>query len=197
MHVNRDDMTHFSSVVELQNIAELQDLVVDLVIFTQKLSQFRQRLNLDFDKYQADHISLRCNDIAVAERWRKGFLQCGSLMSESIINGRPICLFDLAQPITVLNWQIDCVELPYPGKKAYAHQGWEHVELVLPVAPEMLSVEARALLPQPLPGGFFVKESQPKGERERLPNPTLAITDGELTVKFHPFTLRDIVKSEH
>ncbi|NHB97465.1 VOC family protein [Photorhabdus stackebrandtii] len=190
-------MTHFSSVVELQNIAELQGLVADLAMFTQKLSQFRQRLNLDFDKYQADHISLRCHDMDVAERWRKGFLQCGSLMSESIINGRPICLFDLAQPITVLNWQIDCVELPYPGKKAYAHQGWEHVELVLPVAPEMLLAEARALLPQPLPTGFSVKESQPKGEQERLPNPTLAITDGEITVKFHPFTLRDIVKSEH
>ncbi|WP_445493615.1 VOC family protein [Photorhabdus sp. SF281] len=190
-------MTHFSSVVALQNIAELQDLVADLAIFEQKLVRFRQRLNLNVEQYQADHISLRCHDISVAERWRKGFLQCGSLMSESMINGRPICLFDLEHPITVLNWQIDCVELPYPGKKTYLHQGWEHVELVLPVAPEMLLAEARALLPQPLPAGFSVKESQPKGEQERLPNPTLAITDGEITVKCHPFTLRDIVKSEH
>ncbi|QXF33593.1 hypothetical protein CE143_10820 [Photorhabdus luminescens] len=28
-------------------------------------------------------------------------------------------------------------------------------------------------------------------------NPTLAIIDGEITVKFHPFTLREIVKNEH
>ncbi|OWO82671.1 VOC family protein [Photorhabdus luminescens] len=183
-------MTHFSSIVELQ------DLVADLAIFEQKLARFKQRLNLNVEQYQADHISLRCHDISVAERWRKGFLQCGSLMSESLINGRPICLFDLEHPIAVLNWQIDCVELPYPGKKTYLHQGWEHVELVLPVAPEILSTAVKALLPQPLPAGFSVKESQPKGEQERLPNPTLAITDSEITVKFHPFTLREIVKSE-
>ncbi|CAQ84571.1 MULTISPECIES: VOC family protein [Photorhabdus] len=183
-------MVHFSSIVELQ------DLVADLAIFAQKLARFKQRLNLHVEQYQADHISLRCHDISVAERWRKGFLQCGSLMSENMINGRPICLFDLAQPIAVLNWQIDCVELPYPGKKIYPHQGWEHVELVLPVAPEMLLAAANALLPQPLPTGFSVKQSQPKGERERLPNPTLAVTDGEITVKFHPFTLREMVKSE-
>ncbi|OWO82669.1 hypothetical protein B5C26_09845 [Photorhabdus luminescens] len=30
-----------------------------------------------------------------------------------------------------------------------------------------------------------------------MPNPTLAITDSEITVKFHPFTLREIVKNEH
>ena len=45
-------------------------------------------------------------------------MQCGTLLSESMINGRPICLFDLSQPLAVGPWQIDCVELPYPGRNA-------------------------------------------------------------------------------
>ncbi|OTA19583.1 metal-binding protein [Xenorhabdus beddingii] len=183
-------MTHFST------ISELQDLVADLSAFEQKLRQFSQRLGLHLVQYPADHISLRCNDPSMADRWRQGFLQCGSLMSENIINGRPICLFDLAQPITLLGWQIECVELPYPGNKHYVHQGWEHVELVLPVKPEQLMNEAHQLLPHPLPDGFRIKESYPRGDKERLPNPTLAVTDGEITMKFHPFSLKQIIKSE-
>lgn len=41
-----------------------------------------------------------------------------------------------------------------------------------------------------------LKQSSPKGEGERLPNPTLAITDGTVTIKFHPYSIRDIVASE-
>jgi len=29
-----------------------------------------------------------------------------------------------------------------------------------------------------------------------LPNPTLAVTDGEVTIKFHPHSIREIVASE-
>ncbi|BET96746.1 VOC family protein [Xenorhabdus taiwanensis] len=183
-------MTHFSI------ISELQDLVTDLYQFEQKLKQFGEYLGLEITQYAADHISLRCNDISIADRWRQGFLRCGQLLSESRINGRPICLFELSQPITLLGWQIDCVELPYPGKKQYVHEGWEHVEFVLPVPPEQLIHEAYKLLPDSLPAVFRTKESYPQGDNERLPNPTLAVTNGEVTIKFHPFSLKEIIKSE-
>ncbi len=183
-------MTYFST------IPELQDLAADLLPFEQKLKQFGEDLGLDLAQYSADHISLRCHQTSVAERWRQGFLQCGQLLSESVINGRPICLFELRQPITVLDWQIDCVELPYPSHKHYVHEGWEHVELVLPVSPEQLVHEAYTRLPDPLPDGCRTKESHPQGQHERLPNPTLAVTNGELTIKFHPFSLKEIIKSE-
>ncbi|WP_237386454.1 VOC family protein [Xenorhabdus sp. Sc-CR9] len=183
-------MIHFSTV------PELQDLAADLGVFAQKLKQFGEDSGLDFAQYPADHISLRCNQVSLAERWHQGFLQCGHLMSESIINGRSICLFELEQSIILLGWRIDCVELPYPSQKQYIHQGWEHIELVLPTQPEQLMDEAYRLLPDPLPEGFHTKESHPKGNNERLPNPTLAITNSEVTVKFHPFSIKDIVKSE-
>ncbi|MEB7499138.1 VOC family protein [Leclercia pneumoniae] len=181
-----------------QSIDELQDILADLPRFTRDFHALTQRLGLEIAPLAADHISLRCHQNATAERWRRGFEQCGELLSENIINGRPICLFKLHEPVCVAHWQFDVVELPWPGEKRYPHEGWEHIEIVLPGDPDGLNARALALLSdeglsQP---GIFVKCSSPKGERERLPNPTLAVTDGSVTVKFHPWTIEQIVASE-
>lgn len=85
----------------LHAIAELDDLVLDLPRFERALQQFAAELRLDLAAFTADHISLRCHQNATAERWRQGLMQCGRLLSESMINGRPICLFDLSQPLAV------------------------------------------------------------------------------------------------
>ncbi len=179
-------------------IAELTDLSLDLPRFEQALSRFAEKLHLDLSQFTADHISVRCHQNTTADRWRQGLLRCGSLLSESIIKGRPICLFDLQQPLKVGPWLIDCVELPYPGDKRYPHEGWEHVELVLSGEPATLYARALAHLPDDalLAPGIKLKQSSPQSEGERLPNPTLAITDGTVTIKFHPYSIREIVASE-
>ncbi|CNE09855.1 VOC family protein [Yersinia kristensenii] len=180
----------------LKGIVELSDLLTDLPRFEQKLVIFAAKLNLDLTQFSADHISLRCHQTETAQRWRRGLQRCGHLMSETQINGRPICLFDLTPALVVGPWQIDCVELPYPGKTHYPHEGWEHVELVLSGDSQTLMQRARALLPATLPDGVTIKFSSPQGEHERLANPTLAVSDGEVTIKFHPYTLRQIIDSE-
>ena len=185
-------MTHWHTV------DALQDIRADLPRFEAALQTLAARLALDITGLHADHISLRCHQKATAERWRAGFEQCGSLLSENMINGRPICLFRLDEPVCVGPWRFTLVELPWPGEKRYPHEGWEHIEIVLPGEPETLNARALALLAdeglsQP---GIFVKTSSPRGERERLPNPTLAVTDGQVTVKFHPWTIEQIVASE-
>lgn len=181
-----------------QSIDELQDIRADLPRFTRDFHALTQRLGLEIAPLAADHISLRCHQNATAERWRRGFEQCGELLSENIINGRPICLFKLHEPVCVAHWQFEVVELPWPGEKRYPHEGWEHIEIVLPGDPDGLNARALALLSDEGLGqpGIFVKCSSPKGERERLPNPTLAVTDGSVTVKFHPWTIEQIVASE-
>lgn len=181
-----------------QTMAQLQDISADLPRFTEAFSALARRLGLDIAPLNADHISLRCHQNATAERWRAGFEQCGTLLSENIINGRPICLFKLDEPVCVAHWRFTIVELPWPGEKRYPHEGWEHIEIVLPGEPTQLNARALALLSddglsQP---GISVKTSSPKGERERLPNPTMAVTDGKVTVKFHPWTIEEIVASE-
>ncbi len=44
--------------------------------------------------------------------------------------------------------------------------------------------------------GSWSKPARRKGRHERLPNPTLAVTDGSVTVKFHPWSIEQIVASE-
>lgn len=182
----------------LASIESLGDLETDLTRFSAELAQLAERLELDLSQFTADHISLRCHQNATADRWRAGLMQCGTLLSENRINGRPICLFDLHQPLAVGNWQIGCVELPYPGEKRYPHEGWEHVELVIGGDPQTLHQRALALLPDAAlrTPGIKLKFSAPQGEGERLPNPTLAVSDGSVTLKFHPYDIRAVVASE-
>lgn len=181
-----------------QHIEQLADIAADLPRFTDALTALAEQLGLDIAPLEADHISLRCHQNATAERWRAGLEQCGELLSENIINGRPICLFTLREPVCVAHWRFQVVELPWPGEKRYPHEGWEHVEIVLPGDPQTLNARALALLSDRglARPGIVVKTSAPKGERERLPNPTLAVTDGKVTIKFHPWSIEAIVESE-
>ncbi|WP_159567554.1 VOC family protein [Budvicia diplopodorum] len=183
-------------MLSFENVAELDDLHQSLPEFEAKLLGFIQRLDLSLEQRVADHISVRCYQQSTAKRWKDGLLQCGELISEKNINGRPICLFSLNQPLRVGPWLIDCVELPYPGDKLYPQEGWEHVEWVIPETPENFHQTALALfsdrilqLPQ-----LKLKFSNPQGEGEQLANPTLAATQDGITIKFHPYSIREIIK---
>ncbi|MBP2167076.1 putative metalloenzyme YecM [Erwinia toletana] len=179
-------------------VEELNDLASDLPRFEQALSSLAQTLGLSLTDLVADHIAVRCHQNTTAERWKQGLSQVGELFSQNMINGRPICLFALAQPLQVGPWQISVVELPWPGQTLYRHEGWEHVEIVLRGEVETLGARALALFSDEglARREISIKTSSPKGEHERLPNPTLAVTDGNITIKFHPWSLQEIVASE-
>lgn len=184
--------------MNLEFPSELNDLKQDLLRFEPALQHFASRLGLELAKHKVDHVAVRCHQNATAERWKAGLLQIAQPFSEAMINGRPVCLFKLQQPLLLAGCEVTVVELPWPGEKRYRHEGWEHVEIVLRGEPETLGMRAMALLAdealaQP---GLSFKTSAPKGENERLPNPTLAVTDGQTTIKFHPWRLEEIVASE-
>lgn len=185
-------------MTDITTQVELQDLSADLARFVTALNHLAGRLGLDLDALEADHIAVRCHQNTTAERWKQGLLQCGTLFSEKEIAGRPIALFELHTPLSVGPWQIGVVELPWPGAKLYRHEGWEHVEIVLRGDEAELGARALALMADEglIQQGISVKSSAPKGEGERLPNPTLAVTDGQVTIKFHPWSLKEIVASE-
>ncbi|AOR65060.1 VOC family protein [Pectobacterium wasabiae] len=174
------------------------DLITDLARFEQELQELASVLQLDLSAFHADHISLRCHQNTTAESWKAALLKVGSLLSENLINGRPICLFILEKAIVIGPWQMTCIELPWPGEKRYPHEGWEHVELVLPGDAKTLHQRALACLSDDAlrTPGIKLKFSSPQGEKERIPNPTLAVTNGKVTIKFHPCDIRDVVASE-
>lgn len=182
----------------MRNAAELNDLVNDFSRFIRDLNDLAARLGLDLDAVEIDHLAVRCHQNTTAERWKLGLMKSGALFSEKIINGRPIALFELETPLRVGSSDVTVVELPWPGNKLYRHEGWEHIEVVLRGDEAELGTRAMALMSDEglMAPGLSFKHSAPAGEGERLPNPTLAVTDGTVTIKFHPWSLKEIVESE-
>lgn len=169
-----------------------------LPIFEARLLALIEKINPQLFALQADHIAVRCHHLETAKMWHQHFLQHGHLLSSNQIRGRAICIFELNSPLNVGPWVIDCVELPYPTDKKYIEETWEHVELVLPVLPEAFVTEVAKLLPSEseLAGhGLTLKWRMPKGEGETLANPTVAISDGVVTVKIHPYSLKEVIAS--
>ncbi|MGL4269375.1 MAG: VOC family protein [Plesiomonas sp.] len=187
-------------------INELTDLSDSLTDFANEITLFAQQLGISVEDYQADHIAVRCNSMATADRWRNGFLRIADLLSEKQINGRPICLFSLHEPLQVGPWQIDCIELPYPGNKPYSREGWEHLELVVPSAAQTISeLESAvkntlsslvAVMAEPASHGVRYKTSSPQAEDEQLANPTLAFSRDHLTLKIHPLSIRTVIENK-
>ncbi len=176
-------------------VPQLADLIEDLARFEQQILLLAERLGLSLNGRAIDHISLRCHQESTARRWFDGWQRCGVCLKHSVFNGRPIALFALDHPIIVANQPVDCVELPWPGARRYPHEGWEHIEVVLAGPAQTLAQRALALMGDDALAApdISIKHSAPQDERERLPNPTLAVSDGRVTIKFHPHSLRAIV----
>lgn len=182
-----------------------------------------------------DHVALRVNSIASADALRDTFSRVGKIISDNIINGRTILIIELDTPLTLGQFSIACVELPYPSDKVYPQEGWEHIELVIDskakdcdtLSQDLLALcpKLSALLPseqaaEPVPSssqglnlqglssqglnsqslaslaGIKIKMSSPKGDKERLANPTIAFKRDDVCIKVHPHGIKAVIASE-
>lgn len=184
-----------------------EQMIEDLPIFIGKIQHLADVLGLDLSAYQADHIALRINDTILAQQAREAWSLYGDEISQAQINGRPIIVSTFHQPLTAAVWSLECLELPFPALgKTYPQQGWEHVEFVVPsqaqTADDYLddlkanfsrlneTIESLDML------NITMKLSSPKGDGERLNNPTVAFKHGGVCIKLHPHSLKAIVASE-
>ncbi|MBT1445765.1 VOC family protein [Shewanella sp. JM162201] len=180
------------------------ELIQSLGAFEGRILALVERLGLKPLGLECDHISLRVNSNEAADRLADGFKRIGDVISNNMINGRPILIIKLHEPLKLGSMAVRCVELPYPGSKLYPAEGWEHIELVLPCnahSCDELASELVNMVPTlaPVLAGetdIKVKASSPSGEAERLPNPTLAFGANGLTVKVHPHSIEAIINSE-
>ncbi len=182
-------------------------MLQDLDGFMQKIDDFAQVIGMDLSFAQADHIALRINDRALAEQAHQAWESHGKVISKAEINGRPIIVLEFENPLRAKGWTIECLELPYPAAgRSYPNEGWEHVEFVVPSHAETAQEYLDDLLhtypyfrqqfSQLEQLGVKVKLSSPKGEGERLNNPTVAFKKDGLCIKLHPHSLKAIVASE-
>ncbi len=175
--------------------------------FIEKIQQLTSVLQLDLSAHQLDHIAMRINDLDLAKLAHQAWAHEGEVISQTQINGRPIIVIAFNQPLAIKTWQIECLELPYPAEgKIYPEQSWEHVEFVVPSEAQTAD-EYLEDLKQVFPDfalnwddladkGVKVKLSSPKGEGERLNNPTVAFKWQGVCIKLHPHSLKQIIESE-
>lgn len=178
----------------------------DLSQFSQKIEQIADIAGIDLSFYEIDHLAVRMNEVETAEQWKAMLLEGASLLKESKVNGRPIGLFMLKQAVKFCGQNVNIIELPFPKDKTYPQQGWEHIEFVFPMQ-EQETVEqwiGRTLTHFKLAqnSALRLKISQPKAQGEELPNPSIAISLGNVTfcnlccLKIHPYDIKSIVISE-
>lgn len=186
------------------------DLLHSWPQFEAKILSLLAKLDLAGKKLECDHVALRVNSVASADALRQAFCQFGHIISDNQINGRCILIIELNTPLTLGEFSIPCVELPYPSDKLYPQEGWEHIELVIPSQAqdcEILSQDLRLLCPRltPLLSGeplsdpsepVHIKMSSPKGEKERLANPTIAFKYQDVCIKVHPHGIKAVIASE-
>lgn len=175
--------------------------------FSTSILSFIDTLGLSDARLDCDHVALRVNSTQAASMLEDEFSQVGKIISKNIINGRPIVIIELNQPLMLGPYKIDCVELPYPSEKTYPVEGWEHIELVVNSSAQTcdeLAQELSKTYPQLATllsnesdiSGLSVKMSSPKGDKERLANPTIAFKQGNICVKLHTHTIKAIIASE-
>jgi predicted metalloenzyme YecM len=172
--------------------------------FSLQIQAFITQLGLTSLSLAFDHAALRVNNTQTAQALADEFAQLGQVISNNIINGRPILIIKLSEPMMMGTTSIECVELPFPSDKIYPMEGWEHVELVFPSNAQTcddLVSQLIAHVPQladVIAGktDVKVKLSSPKSDNERLANPTIAFKANGICVKVHPHDIQTIIESE-
>ncbi|WGE31422.1 VOC family protein [Actinobacillus genomosp. 2] len=178
----------------------------DFSEFQQKIQQIAHLAMLDLNQFEIDHLAVRMNEQYTAEQWRSFLLEHGELLKESEVNGRPIALIKLSQPLSFLGQAVSIIELPFPKDKVYPQQGWEHIEMVYPMKKnETVEQWVERTLKRfhlKINANLELKISQPQVEGERLPNPSIAISLKSKTysnpycLKLHPYDINTVVRSE-
>ena len=178
----------------------------DFTLFEQQINEIAIAAGIDLSQFEIDHLAVRMNSVEKAEQWRAMLLEQSELLKESEVNGRPIALLRLHQPLIFLNQQVQVIELPFPKGKIYPQEGWEHIEIVVPfLANESVETWVERMMAQfelEHNSALKIKVSQPKVEGEGLANPSIAISLRDATnqnnccLKLHPYNIKLVVCSE-
>ena len=135
------------------------------------------------DFSQLDHVCYRTTSIENYEAKKAQLAAVGRLLTETLINDRPIATFRLTTPIRHGNWRIDAVELPSPKPGSDYQEGLEHIEFVLY---------------DDIPTFLKKYQGMPFEMRaaDRGINPEVGLKLGEYTVKFHLLSLTTVTYLE-
>lgn len=136
------------------------------------------------DFSQMDHMCYRTESIDEYEQKKRELSRVAMLLTETNVNGRPICTFRLNVPVTYDKWRIDAIELPAPKPGKMYESGLEHVELVM-------FDDIEVFLDK-----YEDKEFDLRAV-DRGVNPEIGYQLGEYQVKFHLLSLTTVTYLEN
>ena len=110
---------------------DVRDLLWDPDIFLEKLFLNLKNDWIDISKYQLDHICYRVETVWEYNTICEQLLWYGKILSEAIINWRPISTYKLNLPIEYKLREIYCIEIPSPSPHANYSNWYEHIEFVI------------------------------------------------------------------
>jgi predicted metalloenzyme YecM len=163
---------------------DLQNIIGDYEAFLEQILQEVKDAGFDFSDFaQMDHICYRVPTFEEYQTKKKELLTIGKLLGEAQVNGRPISIFRLKNPIYHGRWRIDAIELPAPKEGTVTSKGLEHVEFVLFDSLDDFLKKYRHIQ--------FNMNAATRGV-----NPEVAFRLPSYTVKFHLLSLPTVVYLE-
>ena len=142
------------------------------------------RAGFELDDFvQIDHMCYRTvsEDNYLDKKQQLG--KVARLLREATVNGRPIAVFKLSDPVRFDHWRIDLVELPAPKAGSEWQEGLEHIEFVL-------YDDLKTFLSKHADKQFDLKSV------DRGINPEAGFSLGRYGVKFHLLSLSAVVYLE-
>ena len=142
------------------------------------------------DHLELDHVCYRVETTDRYTELKTWLLHKNELLVESLINGRHIATFRMAEPFRFRGREIWLLELPEPKPGSHYAEGWEHVEFVTdrPLA------EFAVWMAEHL--GVADADIDRSGMNKPLNADLRLRLEGGLSVKFHELALDEVIRME-
>ena len=150
-----------------------------MMTLTAKLSE----MGIPARSLKSDHLCFRAGTSEDYDFYKAALSFQGELLSEPLVNGRPISTFRLASPFQTNFHEISLLELPAPKRGTFYPTGFEHAEFVV----NECFTTFRSKFPQ---------LDFAEGGNQSL-NPELCLKLGQgIQAKFHHVTLDRVIEIE-
>ena len=133
--------------------------------------------------WDIDHLCYRVESLERYLILKREISNFSTMLTETLVNGRPIAVFKLDHAIEFGEYRIDVVELPAPKFGKIVTEGFEHIEVVCDVPLTELAEQ-------------YAHLNLDTGGMKKDFNQELEICIGERNLKFHLLSLESVVRLE-
>lgn len=139
-------------------------------------------LSIPVRSLPCDHLCFRVATPAEYSDYKTELLKHGKLLTEALVNGRPICTFKLNRPFCTPSHTVWLLELPFPKSGTHYLTGFEHAEFLIDECFEQFTTKH--------PHVSFQTSGNP------ILNPELCLKLKHKQIKFHHHPLDRIIEIE-